>query len=99
MVECGMTVIIQRGLYCELTAHSLSRMTLLTYILLVNLVTTLVFPFSLNGKREKDIQNIGCLTARFGVNHLPVVCMTHAVAQTNCCVLQCGHRNPERADM
>ena len=58
-----MTAVIHLGLYCALTAFSLTRMTSLTSILLVNFVPNLGFAFSLNRNRQDDIKFVGCLSS------------------------------------
>jgi len=53
--ECSMTVIIHPGSHCALTATSVSPMTSLIEILLVNVISILVFAFSLNRNSQDNI--------------------------------------------
>jgi len=66
MDECSMAVVIQTGLYWAQTAPSMTRMTSLTEILLLNFVTNLGFAFSHNSDWQTNIEFIGDLTAWFG---------------------------------
>jgi len=66
MDKCRMTVVIQPDSYSTLTAPSMTRMTSLTHILLVNLITNLGFGFSLNSNWHTDMEFIGCHTGWFG---------------------------------
>jgi len=54
-----MMAVMHTGSYCALTAPSMTRMTSLTYKLLVNFVTYLVFTFALNSNRKDDNRLIG----------------------------------------
>jgi len=99
MDECSMAVVIQTDSYWALTAPSMTRMTSLTYILLVNFVTNLVFAFLLNSNWHKEIKYIGCLTAWFGFWDFHMVCTTIAHPQTNYCISQFVHWNQEKSDI
>ena len=65
MIICGMMVIIHSALYCALTAASMTRMTSLTYILLVCFICNFVLTVSLNGDGQDDIMFIGRQSTRF----------------------------------
>jgi len=58
-----MTVVMHTGLYSALTAPSMTRMTLLTYELLVYFFTNLDFPCALNSNRDDDNWLVGRLRA------------------------------------
>jgi len=60
MIVCSMTVVIHSASYFALTAALMSRMTSLTYILLVSFVCNLVLIVSLNRDGQDDITFIGC---------------------------------------
>jgi len=61
-----MTVVIHTDSHYTLTAPSMTRITSVTQILLVNSVCDLVFVFSLNCNRQDDIKLIDCQSTRFG---------------------------------
>jgi hypothetical protein len=66
MDECTMTVVIQTDSYRALTDPSLTRMTLLTQILLVNLVINYICAFPLNRNRTGAMPLIGRHAAQCG---------------------------------
>jgi len=99
MYECSMMVAMHTGLYCALTAPSMTCMTSHTSKLLVNFVTILDLAFALNGNREDDNWLIGRLMAWFGVDYIRMVRTTLAHAQMNYHVSQFGHWNQDIADM
>jgi len=86
-----MMIIIQTDLYRTLTAPSITPMTSLTYILLVNFVTNLVCAFLLNSNCNGAMEFIGRLAAKFGHSNFRMVRTTIALAQTNYHVSQFGH--------
>ena len=53
--------------YCASTAASMTRMTSLTYIVLLSFVCNLVLIVSLNSDGQDDITFIGCQATRFDV--------------------------------
>ena len=61
-----MTVIIQTDLYRALTASSITGVTSLTYIVLVNFVSNLVHAFPLNRNRKDAVEWIDHHPANFG---------------------------------
>jgi len=63
----SITVIIHHGLRRALPAPSLTCMTPLTSILLVNFVSNLVFPFSINSNGKHNIKPISRLLTSLGV--------------------------------
>jgi len=93
----SMMVIIHSGSGCALNATSMTRMTSLTYILIVDFVLHLGFDFSLNRNRQDDIMLIGRLSTWLVVENFRMACTTGAHTLTNRCVSQFGHWNPEIA--
>jgi len=57
---CSVTVVIHSASHCALTAASMTRMTSLTYILLVSVVCNLVSIVEVNHNGRDDITLIGC---------------------------------------
>jgi len=67
MDACSMTAAIHPGWDCALTARLMTRMTSLTYILLLNFVSNIGFAFSYNHNKQVDIKFAGRLSTRFRV--------------------------------
>ena len=86
-----MTVVIYPGSSCALTAPSLSRITSLTQSLLLNVISTFGFAFSLNRNRKDDRKFVGCLSTRFGVQNFRMAHTTLAHTLKNYHVSQFGH--------
>lgn len=99
MDGCSMTVTIHPGLHCTWTATSITRLTSLTWILSVNYVWIVIFPFSLNCNRRDNIKFVGCLSTRFGVWKFYMARTTIAHAQTKSHVSQFVQWNAENADI
>jgi len=86
-----MTVVIHTDSYYALTAPSMTRMTSVTQILLVNSVSNLVVAFSLTCNRQYDIKLFDPQSTRFGVYNYCMTHMTLAHALMNYHVSQFGH--------
>jgi hypothetical protein len=67
MYKCSIMVVIQTDWYCAWSAQSTTCMRSHTSTLLLNFVTTIMFPFSLECKRQSEIAFTGRLTAWFGI--------------------------------
>jgi len=80
--ESSTIVIIRTGSHSRLTAPSMTQMTSLTYILLVQFVSNWICGFSLNSNRQHDIKFIHCLSPWFGHKNFCMACTTLAHAQT-----------------
>jgi len=62
-----MMVVIHTGSYSALTALSMTGISSLTEILLVNLISNFIFTFSLSSNRQDDIRFVGRLSTSFVV--------------------------------
>jgi len=80
MIVCSMTVVIHSALRCALTAASVTGMTLLTYILLVNFLCSLVLIISLKSNGQDDIRFIGRQSMRVEAYNIGIAYPTLAHA-------------------
>jgi hypothetical protein len=91
MDEFSLTVVIQNDSSCALTAHSMTRMTSLTYILLAYFIRNIAFALSLYSHRQMETEYSGHLAVRLGFKNIHMLRSTLAHAQTNYHVSQFGH--------
>jgi len=86
-----MTVVIQSASHRAWTAACMTRMTSLTYILLVSFISNLVLIIRLTSNRQDDITFVGHQSLRFEVLNVGLAYPTLAHALTNYHVSQFGH--------
>jgi len=98
MNQCSMIVVIHPTSHCALTAPTMTRMTLLTYILLERFISNLVLVFWLNSNWQDGMKCIGHQTMSVGVSNIGMAHATVAHPQTNDHVSQLGPWNQVNAD-
>jgi len=91
MIICTMTIVIQLASHWVLTSASMTRMTSLTYILLVSFISNLVFIVWLTSNGQDNIRFIGCQSMRFEVESIGIASLILAHAYANCYVWQFGY--------
>lgn len=91
MDECNMAVANCTGSYSTLPAPSVTGMTSLTSIMLVNLGLNLGFAFSCDSNGQVDNKLVGHLSTRFGIKNCRVVLMNLPHAKTHFHVSHFGH--------
>ena len=78
MFVCSVTVVTHSASHCVLTAASMTRMTSLTYIVLVSFVCNLVSIVEVNHNGQDDITLIGCQLMWFAVQNIGLAYLTLA---------------------
>jgi len=99
MEECSMTVIIYPALHWPLSTASITRITSVISILLVNFASNLVFIFSLHCNKQHYIKFFPCVTTLFSVWSFQMVSTTPVHVLTNCYVSQINHWSQEKVDL